>query len=570
MVVPPPEQELPVFCGYWYRQNLVYTLAYRGGKASLRARQITAWGTSREMSSIQAPKETRVIFDLEARPLRDEIGIFRLGTKSIGTIPLESEEGVRLAIVDLGEQQLVDMLPAGEHQGFWKVLKAGRNSLKLALVEPRRGSSTLYSYFPDSRDLIRMDTLNGLIKDAAASSQGGLILLSDRGLTLFGPDYSPLRVRALRGGAKLYDFIVNGKQAWFVWQQDQARLLAYSEALKPLGAIALPEQLSRPYNLYLGSGPGPQSRQRYLNLLSQSNDASFAHLGSVTLDVLPEAPLPNLGFRLRELGRSLVIFLHDFVILNLWQLVLLVLLLACALFLNLRLSRQMLQNKLTGLSGMIPIPSHDKKYTLRILKLLQKPRPATAAVLNIDIIGFSGMVSDHSSQPELLRQALEDFYDLCLEQAAKNGGLIGRIMGDGVTALFGWPYLGSAFRNDIQTNLIGALHTARAVLESRLTVDGTRLSYRLGLAIGEVFIGYYGTSLRKDYMAMGPVLELAELIQRAAPENSVCVDRNVALAVTEREMPVKAVYFAELSHNSTRQPIYLLQGQDSAEADYPG
>lgn len=568
--VPLPEQELPVFCGNWYRQNLVYTLAYRGGKTSLKARQIIAWGTSREMSAIPASKETKVIFEMEAKPLRDEIGIFRLGTKSIGTIQLESDNGVQLAIIDLGEQLLIDLLPAGQHGNCWKVLKAGRDRLKLALVEPQQDSSTLYSYDPDGHGLIRMDTQNGLIRDAAASSQGGLILLSDKGLTLLGPDNTALRTRDLKGGAKLYGIKVNGKQAWVVWLRGQARLQAYSETLKPLGEIAIPEQLRLPYNLYLGSGPDPQSRQMYLNLLSQSADGRFGYMGSVTLDVLPEAPLPNLGFRLGELGSSLITFLHDFVVLNTWQLALLVLLLACALFLNLRLSRQLLQNKLSDLSGLIPIPSRDKKYLVRILELLQKPRSANAAVLNIDIVGFSSLVSDHSNQPELLRQALVDFYDLCLEQAAKNGGLIGRIMGDGITALFGWPDLGSARRNDIQKHLAGALQTARAVLERPLTVDGKRLSYRLGLAIGDVFIGYYGISLRKDYMAMGPVLELAELIQRTAPEGAICVDRNVALAVAEFGLPEKPVYFAEITHNDTRQPIYLLQEQDGEEADYPG
>jgi class 3 adenylate cyclase len=204
--------------------------------------------------------------------------------------------------------------------------------------------------------------------------------------------------------------------------------------------------------------------------------------------------------------------------------------------LSMLLVNQFMKNKLNDLSSLTPIPNCSRKYISRILKLLRKPSLAEAIILNIDIVEFSSIVSKYNDNPELLRSILVEFYKLFIDETSKNGGTIGKIMGDGIIAIFGWPNLGKYYQNNNEENLRAAIATSEQLLTASLVISGVPINFRLGMTAGNVYIGHFGNKYRRDYMAIGDAIDISELVQKSADSHSLFICNEV-LCLMESSHP---------------------------------
>lgn len=553
------EQEVPWLCGTWKDHNRVFTLSYRDRQTQVKVYEPQSFSLNGKTHSVQNAAPPKTLLEVKGKPLTDDICVFRTNGWRLATLPIQSKTGVQMAIFDLDSQQLIDLLPPDKAQGGWIALKAKKNRLYLAATEPNRGYSELYGYDLLSSRLSRLYRLKGKILDAAETDDNGLVLLSDRGLAVLDSLFDLRFTTAFKKGERLFGGKLKNRQLWMVHQPLLQQLRIYDASLAYLGRAQIDIEHKEVFSLAVGSSEGESRPRMQLTLLATSNESEFQKLINNHLEVLPENRLANLLFRCREQTSKIGGYVWNYLRQHPLEVLGYLVLLFLALVFSVRFSRQLVNNKINDLGSLLPIPKHDKKYLSLVLELLKKPNLATAAILNIDIVDFSSLVRQYHEEPELLRQILMDFYDMFIEEVAKNGGTIGKIMGDGIIAVYGWPDLGKLYVNDARKNLEAALNTAQNVLKNPLLARGKKLEYRQGITLGEVFIGYYGNSFRKDYMAMGSPIMLSELIQKAAPANAICSDAKVAAAIAEYDLPFSTEPYGEQSYGEETHQSFLLK-----------
>ena len=553
------EQEVPWLSMCKNGKNLVCTLSYSSNKTKITAYEPPELSLNGKLHILNGTAEPKILLEVMGMPLSDDICLFDTAGRQIATLPIKSEMGVQMAIFDLDERQLIDLLPPTVPNAEWCALKAGPERLFLASSEPSSDVSAVYNYEVSTSRLSQITKFKGKILDAAETGENGLILLSSKGLRVVDSSFEPRFKASLKEGERLFGVRFKDRQLWVVHQPQKQQLRIYDAELAYLGSLKISIEHGDIYALALGFSDSAGSPQLQLAILANSRQSDFQKLIANYLEVLPENRWANLLFRGREQTLKVSGFIRVYLAQHPLAVFGYLVLLTLAIVLSLKFSRQLVNNKINDLGSLLPIPKHDKKYLSLVLELLKKPNLATAAILNIDIVDFSSLVRQYHEEPELLRQTLMDFYDMFIEEVAKNGGTIGKIMGDGIIAVFGWPNLGKLYLNDARKNLEAALETAQNVQQKPLLVRGIRLEYRQGITLGDVFIGYYGNSFRKDYIAMGSPIMLSELIQKAAPTNAICSDAQVAAAIIEHKLPYSAIPFGEQLYGDEAHQSFLLR-----------
>src|SRR5689334_25357194 len=112
----------------------------------------------------------------------------------------------------------------------------------------------------------------------------------------------------------------------------------------------------------------------------------------------------------------------------------------------------------------------------------------------------------HRLDPEDMRDILRAF-QRCAENAILGlDGRIGRYMGDGVLAYFGFP---AAHEDSAERAVHAALETVRLVSDLSFP-DATRINVRIGIATGLVIVGdLIGEGSSREFALVGDALNLA-------------------------------------------------------------
>ncbi|MFM2068234.1 MAG: hypothetical protein RLZZ584_3143, partial [Pseudomonadota bacterium] len=149
-------------------------------------------------------------------------------------------------------------------------------------------------------------------------------------------------------------------------------------------------------------------------------------------------------------------------------------------------------------------------------------------VLFCDLVGSTELAERHD--PDDLLDALSRYHALVRRVAARFGGYIARIVGDGVDIYFGYPVAD-------EDDAVHAIHTALALADEvpRLSVvpGGEPLALRVGLATGLVAV-----SVGEGIALAGSTPNLAARIQSAVPPGCIGVapgTRRIAGAAFEFE-----------------------------------
>lgn len=146
---------------------------------------------------------------------------------------------------------------------------------------------------------------------------------------------------------------------------------------------------------------------------------------------------------------------------------------------------------------------------------------ADAVLLFVDIAGFSAKVAQ--LQPEQVRAFLKEFYAHAIQIIDNHHGIIDRIIGDGIVAVF-TPFL-SASLNDTTANQ----HALQAAEEIVAKFSHTDRNSKAALSSGKVLFCKTGLEgVYTDYTVLGNPLthvyrmeEVASANQIITPENSM-------------------------------------------------
>jgi adenylate cyclase len=156
-----------------------------------------------------------------------------------------------------------------------------------------------------------------------------------------------------------------------------------------------------------------------------------------------------------------------------------------------------------------------------LIKLNGERRQVTA--LFTDIESFTAMT--HRADPEQLLAVLDDYFEGCAKIIFENGGMIDKIVGDAIHALFNAPldlfdHPRRAVNCAVEIRRWSATYR-QAALPLALRFGRTRI----GIETGQAIVGDVGIRAKLDYTAHGDAVNAAARLESANKElgSSICV-----------------------------------------------
>jgi adenylate cyclase len=188
-----------------------------------------------------------------------------------------------------------------------------------------------------------------------------------------------------------------------------------------------------------------------------------------------------------------------------------------------------------------------------LLKLAGEARRITA--LFTDIEGFTSMTE--RAGPQALVQMLDRYFDGLVRLVVEHGGMVEKIVGDGLHAIFNAPL-------DLDDHAGRAVACAIAIQDftERLRTEGepARLGFgptRIGIETGDVVLGDVGGGRYLDYTAHGDVMNTASRLEAANKDlaSRICIGPVAAAAIaTDRLRPL-----GRIAVRGRRQPMAVFE-----------
>lgn len=146
-------------------------------------------------------------------------------------------------------------------------------------------------------------------------------------------------------------------------------------------------------------------------------------------------------------------------------------------------------------------------------------------VLFVDVVGYTSL--SERIDPEDLYTMMQDFIRLLVNNVYKYEGIVDKLTGDGLMALFGAPI---AHENNAERAVRASLDMQTDVAQLSIELKhklGIELQVRIGLNSGEVIVGGLGSNLMMNYTAIGDTVNLSRRIEEAADPGTVMVSESV-------------------------------------------
>ena len=129
-------------------------------------------------------------------------------------------------------------------------------------------------------------------------------------------------------------------------------------------------------------------------------------------------------------------------------------------------------------------------------------------------------------------------------------GTLDKFMGDALMGIFNAPLE----QEDHVLRAVragAALQRAVSDLHHHMSEEH-RLSFGVGIHVGEVVVGNVGMADRMDYTAIGDAVNVARRIQEKAPSGKVLISESAYQVV---KSSVDAIYYAEMRVKGRTQPV---------------
>ncbi|MBV8159933.1 MAG: adenylate/guanylate cyclase domain-containing protein, partial [Acidimicrobiia bacterium] len=186
---------------------------------------------------------------------------------------------------------------------------------------------------------------------------------------------------------------------------------------------------------------------------------------------------------------------------------------------------------------------------------LLEPHRREIAVFFCDLRGFTKFAA--SAQPEEVHAVLTAYFDLLGEMVGRYEATVGGFTGDGLMAFF----------NDPLPVEEPALRAVAMAVELRDPMEhliaewqrqGYVLGYGVGIAFGYANIETIGFEGRRDYTALGPVVNLAARLCAEATSGEILIDQRTSAAcdgrvevASERSLALKGYHDPVLARSAT-------------------
>ena len=146
-----------------------------------------------------------------------------------------------------------------------------------------------------------------------------------------------------------------------------------------------------------------------------------------------------------------------------------------------------------------------------------------------DIKGSTALIE--ARDPEEATLILEPVLRCMIDAVYRFDGLVSKVLGDGLMALFGAPI---AFEDHAPRACYAALAMRQAVREKAAELRNTygiELQIRIGLNSGEVVVQSVGSDLQVEYDAIGSTVHLAARMEQTAPPDRIRLTSDTAAMV---------------------------------------
>ena len=179
-----------------------------------------------------------------------------------------------------------------------------------------------------------------------------------------------------------------------------------------------------------------------------------------------------------------------------------------------------------------------------------------ASVLFADVRGYTSLSEEVDASD--VTTMLGEFYDHCSAAVWERDGIVNKLIGDAIFAIYNFPIRRS---DHIKQAVLSGLELQRrchALKATRLGGRDVPIGVGVGVHAGEVTIGEIGTTI-KDFTAIGEVVNLAARLQGASQPGEVLVTESVYREV-ERDFP--AAERRECTLKGIAKPVsaYVLRG----------
>lgn len=147
-------------------------------------------------------------------------------------------------------------------------------------------------------------------------------------------------------------------------------------------------------------------------------------------------------------------------------------------------------------------------------------RKQIATVLFVDIRGFTALTEKHD--PQEWAQFLSDHYFSPLgEIVFQNQGTLDKHIGDCIMAIYGAPIAG-------EDDALRAVRSAVQMRDCMAEINAVQeplfqLPIGIGLHSGEVVVGMFGSTRKREYTALGHTVNVAARLEQAAAPNQVLI-----------------------------------------------
>ena len=161
------------------------------------------------------------------------------------------------------------------------------------------------------------------------------------------------------------------------------------------------------------------------------------------------------------------------------------------------------------------------------------PEPRRVTILFCDLVEFTNL----SSHLEVITLAkiLNEYLEAMTKAVFDRGGTVDKFLGDGVMAMFGAPeHLSCPEQAKRAIATARTMYYYLAKLNERWQAKNSALSYvpplkmRCGIHQGKAVVGMFGGRQRKDYTAVGKVVNIASRLQSVATPNTILISEAVA------------------------------------------
>ncbi len=165
--------------------------------------------------------------------------------------------------------------------------------------------------------------------------------------------------------------------------------------------------------------------------------------------------------------------------------------------------------------------THNPNVCNRCNMHIEEGRLVELSVLFADLSKFTELT--HDLGPERTHEVVTAFLDKATNVLVQHGAFIDKYIGDAVMAFFNIPIQ----QENHAARAVAAAVEIQAGLEELRERFGLDLNSAIGIAAGWARVGALGSAIRKDYTAIGDVVNLAARLEGQARPGEILVLGNV-------------------------------------------